>query len=98
MEPALIDKIWGIFATFGNYKIGAEIVGGSFEVSKGKLGEGRDSGGGNRVGSPGERRVEKRRVLGTVVLLLLLMMMMTMVMGFFGVGLRLKRGRTATHD
>lgn len=41
-EASFVDKIWGFFPTFRHYKFRAEVVGGSFEVSKGELSKGRD--------------------------------------------------------
>lgn len=50
LKAALVDDIRGSLAAFGDDVVGAEVVGGRFEVRQRELQEGRDSDGGGRVG------------------------------------------------
>lgn len=56
MEPALVDNVRGLLATLGDYVVGAEVVGGGFEVGEGEFREGRGAAG-FWVGSGGDSRV-----------------------------------------
>lgn len=68
IEPTLVDNVGGFLATFRYYVVGAEVVGGGFEVGEGEFREGR-GGAGFRVGSGGERRVVGRGPRAAVGLL-----------------------------
>lgn len=62
LEPALIDKIGGLCAAFRDYEVRAEVIGCSYEVLKGELREGWNSGGCYLVWSAGKWWVANRWV------------------------------------
>ena len=86
MEPALVDNVRGLLATLGDYVVGAEVVGGGFEVGEGEFRERRGAAG-FWVGSGGDRLVVGLGPGGAVGLL--------MGRDFLRVRLRLRY--TATH-